>query len=83
MATRKKCFSTISTKSLEQRAAILNARNQGSAKYSAKGVDAERRVEAIESDNEIDGDDQAGVGDDEPEVVELWTVKYQHTETLS
>ena len=65
------------------RAAILNARNQGSAKCSAKGVDAERRVEAMESDNEINGDDQAGMGDDEPEVVELWTVKYQHTKTLS
>ena len=69
MAARKKCFNTTSTKSLEQIAAILNSRNQGSARCSAKGADAERGVEVIESDNEVDGDDEAGVGGDE--VVEL------------
>ena len=65
-------FSTTSTKSLEQVAAILNAQNHGSARCSAKGADAERDVEAIESDNEVDGADEAGVGD--AEIVELWTV---------
>ena len=58
-------FSTTSTKSLEQVAAILNAQNHGSARCSAKGADAERGVEAIESDNEVDGADEAGVGDAE------------------
>ena len=47
----------------------INARNQGSARCSAKGADAETGVETIESDNEVDGNDEAGVGDDE--VVEL------------
>ena len=70
-ARKKKCFSTISTKCLEQVAAILNARNQGSTGCSAKGADAERDVETIESDDEVDGDDKAGVDD---EVVELPTV---------
>ena len=65
VAARKRCFSTTSTKSLEQVAAILNARNQGSARCSAKYADAERGVEAIESDDEVDGDDENGVGDDE------------------
>ena len=69
MAARKKYFNTTSNKSLEQIVAILNARNQGSARCSAKGADAERDVEVIESDNEVDGDDEASVGDDE--VVEL------------
>ena len=68
---KKKCFSTISTKCLEQVAAILNARNQGSTGCSAKGADAERGVETIESDDEVDGDDKAGVDD---EVVGLRTV---------
>ena len=70
---KKKCFSTISTKCLEQVAAILNARNQGSTGCSAKGADAERGAETIESDDEVDGDDEAGIGDDE--VVQLRTVK--------
>ena len=65
----KKCFSTTSTKCLEQVAAILNARNQGLAGSSAKGAESERGVETIESDDEVDGDDETGVGDDE--VVEL------------
>ena len=37
-----------------------------------KVADAERGVETIESDDEVDGDDEDGVRDDE--VVELWTV---------
>ena len=71
VAARKKYFSTTSTKSLEQVAAILNAQNQESVRCSAKGADAETGVETIESVNENDGDDEAGVGDDE--VVEPWT----------
>ena len=62
-------FSATSTKSLEQVAAILNAQNHRSARCSAKSADAERGVEAIESDNEVDGNDEAGVGD--AEIVEL------------
>ena len=38
----------------------------------AKGTDAETGVETIKLDNEVDGDDEAGVRNDE--VVELWTV---------
>ena len=53
-------------------AAILNARIQGSAGCSTEDADAEKGVEMIESDDEDDGDDGAGVGDDE--VVELRTV---------
>ena len=48
------------------------ARNQGPAGCSAKGADAERGVETIESDDEVGRDDEADVGDDE--VVELRTV---------
>ena len=65
MAARKKYFSTTSTKSLEQIAAILNARNQGSARCSAKGADAEGGVDATRSDNEVDGDNEAGIEADE------------------
>ena len=46
-----------------------SARNQGSARYSAKYADTESGVEAIESDDGVDGDVEAGVGGDE--VVEL------------
>ena len=74
----KGVFCTISTKRLEQVAAILNTRNQRSASCNVKGVDAESGDEAIEWDDEvaaddvanewdeeIDGEDEVGVGDDE------------------
>ena len=44
----KGVFCTTSTKRLEQVAAILNTRNQGSASCNVKGVDAESGDEAIE-----------------------------------
>ena len=53
LACKAAAPSTTSTECLEQIAAILNARNQGSAGCSAKGTDAQRGVEMIESDDEV------------------------------